>query len=114
MSITGTLTVPEKGTIFFGCVPKDNTGVAVIPTAITWKLTDERGTVINSRSAVVVTPAAAFTIVLTNADNALLTTWADTGRHFLLIEWTYTDVTHGVLSDKLEIIFRVMNLVAVT
>jgi hypothetical protein len=105
--------VPEKGTIFFDISFYDEDGAPVIPTAITWTLTDERGAIINSRSAVSVALASSITIALSGLDNQLIATWGDTGRHLLTIEAAYTS-THGAgMTLKEEIAFRVKSLIAV-
>lgn len=44
----------------------------VVPDSISWKLTDTQGSVINSRSAVVVTPATEVIIVLSDLDLAII------------------------------------------
>jgi hypothetical protein len=114
MAITGNLVVPEKGTIFFDISFHDEDGADSTPTTITWTLTDSRGVVINSRTAVSVTPASAITIALSGVDNAIASTWADDGNHFLTIETIYTS-THGSgMTDKLQIPFKVKQLLAVS
>ena len=47
---------------------KDEFDTVVIPTSITWTLTDTDGVVINYRNAVPVTPASTITIVLSGLD----------------------------------------------
>lgn len=46
----------------------DESGASVTPSAITWTLTDRMGNVINSRSAVSVTPASSVSFLLTGDD----------------------------------------------
>jgi len=46
----------------------DEAGTALIPTGITWSLYNELGSIVNSRSAIVVSPASTILIVLTPSD----------------------------------------------
>lgn len=46
----------------------DEDGAALVPSAVTWTLTDLAGLVINSREDVAATPGATVTIVLSGAD----------------------------------------------
>lgn len=60
---------------------RDGLGLMVFPNSITWKLTDNDGVVINSRSAETVTPAPDFTILLYGDD---LKASDGTGRKLLI------------------------------
>ena len=63
-------------------------GLNFTPDAMTWRLTDEDGTVINSRSAVSVTvPSTANEITLTSADLAV--TNAARVRRVFTVKGTY-------------------------
>jgi len=73
------------------CSFADADGTAVTPSALTWSLTDDAGKVINSRSSVVISPAATVTIVLgaDDLDN-------DQGSNRIItIEGTYNSSTYG-------------------
>lgn len=88
-------------------------GAAVTPTAATWTLTDRAGTVINSRSAVSITPlATSATIVLQGNDLAL----ADARKRarFVTIEYAYTSALGTGLPGKVEVEFYIDALRAVS
>ena len=80
----------NKSTYIITSAFTDADGTAVTPNALTWSLTDYEGNVINSRSGVVVTPAASVSIVLGALD---LDT--DQGKRVFTIEGTYNSATHG-------------------
>jgi hypothetical protein len=89
----------------------DEDGTAVTPSAATWTLTDDHGSVINSRSAVSETPASTVTIVLSGADLAASDPLQLNRR--LLIEWTYNSTAGTGLPGKHEASFDIDDLVAV-
>ena len=86
-------------------------GEAVIPSAITWTLSDEDGTIINSRKQVAVgTPASTITIMISGDDLEILD--AVKLKRILTIEATYDPGTGAVpLND--EYTFRIRPLVNV-
>ena len=85
-------------------------GTAVIPTAVTWDLTDRFGTVINSRHDVAIAvPAATNDIVLAGAD---LTIGAGGPERVMLVEATYTSALGAGLLLKDECWFVIDALVA--
>lgn len=62
----------ERGTYVINVSFKDEDGAAITPTSITWYLTDKKGRVINSRTAVsIAIPDDSNDVVLTGADLAL-------------------------------------------
>ena len=64
-----TTRAPEKGTYIVTVAFTDESGDAVVPDSITWRLTDMNGNVINSRSTVsIVSPATSNNIVLSSND----------------------------------------------
>ena len=90
----------------------DEDGVAEIPTAITWTLTDEADTVVNARTAVVIAiPAATNDIVLSGPDLALAG-YVGVER-LLTIEATYTSALGAGLPIKAEAWFTIEPLVSV-
>ncbi len=86
-------------------------GIAVIPSAITWTLSDEDGTIINSRNQEPVgTPASTITIMLSGDDLAIIT--PTKLKRILTIEATYDPGTGAVpLNDEYP--FRIRPLVNV-
>lgn len=89
----------------------DETGAALIPTAVTWTLTDNTKVVVNGRVAVSITPASTVIIVLSGDD--LIIGQHDKGR-YLLIEATYNSTLGSNLPLRDQVFFEVSNLVALT
>jgi hypothetical protein len=88
-------------------------GIAVTPTAATWTLTDRAGTVVNSRSAVTITPlATSATIVLSGADLALPD--ARKRARFVTVEYAYSSALGSDLPGKVETEFYIDALRAVS
>ena len=80
----------------------DEASVAMVPTSITWSLRDENDAIVNSRSAVSVTPASSINIVLSGNDLIYSTTQS---KRYVTIEAVYTS-TYGtglLLKDECEI-----------
>lgn len=102
----------ERGTYVVTAAFTNEDGDAVTPSAATWTLTDRAGVVINSRSAVTITPlAASVNILLQGADLAL-----PDNRHrarFVTVEFTYTSALGAGLPGKAEIEFYIDALRAV-
>ncbi len=66
---TGGQYAVSKSTFAVAVAFTDDSGAAVVPSSITWTLTDALGNIINGRNAVTVpTPAAAISIVLSGED----------------------------------------------
>lgn len=82
----------EESTLVLALTFTDASGGAVTPSAVTWSLHDDSGTVVNSRSNVSATPGATVTIVLSGADLAMPTT---DRRRVLTVDAVYTS-TEGV------------------
>ena len=92
----------------------DEDGAAEVPTAISWTLTNNSGTVINSRTKVAIAvPAASIDIVLGGLD-LVLASAADNGQRVLLIEATYNSALGNGLTLKDEVKFAVEDFVLVT
>ena len=105
----------EESTVKITIAFTDENGDAAEPSSITWTLTDDDGTVINSRQDVVIdSPASSINVALTSDDLAFQT--GETGdyewRKFL-VEWVYSSDLGGGLSGKDELRFAVYNLAAV-
>ena len=117
MTTTGYTTLTcepvEKGTMVITVAFKDETGAAVIPTALTKTLTDSAGRVINSINGTVVAGlASTMTFVLTGDDLAVESDLYRT-RHFTL-RATYNS-TNGIgLTLNVPIIFDVYNAIGIT
>lgn len=109
MTIIITQKVPEESSAGFEVSFLDESGAAITPAAVSWTLTDRAGTVINSRSAVSVTPASVVTIVLSGDDLALN---RDPVR-LLLVEATYNSSLGAGLPFREDIRFQISPLAGV-
>ncbi len=111
------VTAAEKGVLIVDLTVRDEDGDLVTPTTLTWTLTDSLGVVVNSRSAVSLTPASTASIVLQGDDLALSDSYYDTTRR-LLIEGTYSSTIDGTsytdLPLKQEFSFDIADLVGVS
>jgi len=114
MPATLTSRAVERSTYIITAEFEDASGALVVPDSISWTLTDERGRVMNSRSAVAIAvPASSIDIVLNGADLAL-TGDGDKGGRVLTVEAVY-DSTEGLnLPLKDEVRFRIAPLLKVT
>jgi hypothetical protein len=103
---------PEKGTAKVTVSGfTDEAGSSVTPTTFTWTLTDLAGNVINSRTAVSVTPAASVSFLLTGNDLAIS---GSDPRRALLIQCTYTSSLGVGLPLKAQALFSIEELIGVT
>lgn len=89
------IVVNERSTIAFTVSFFDDDDAPVVPTSATWTLTDQDGTVINSRlDEAILSLAESITIVLSGSDTARISD-ADVGTRRLLIEAVYNSTTLG-------------------
>lgn len=109
---TITVMPAEKGTAKVTVASfKDESDTAVTPTAITWTLTDRLGNVINSRSAVTVTPATSVSFLLTGNDLAI----GDNGRQrTITIAATYNSTLGSGLIARAQAHFTIEEFAAVS
>lgn len=106
MATTITVTPAEEGTAKVAVSAfTDEAGTAVTPSAIAWTLTDRRGTVINARTAVSVTPAASVAFLLSGDDLAVNADTSIVRR--LLITWTYNSTLGNGLVGKAVAVFEI-------
>ncbi len=105
----------EKSTYVITAAFKDENGQDVVPDSATWTLTDEDGTVINSRQDVTISSlAASVNIVLTCADLAVDTGFAGTAQERIItVSATYTSSLGSGLCLKSAAKFNVENLISV-
>ena len=102
----------EEGVYIVTVQPKDEDGNAVTPSAMTWTLTDRKGTVINSRSDVSATPGTSVTITL-KGDDLQLTETADNWRE-LLVKYTYDSSAGSNLPGRDVLRFEIQPLAGVS
>ena len=115
MTTTLTVNAQEKSTYVITVNFKDEDGQDVIPTSATWTLTDEDGTVINSRQGVVISSlAASVDVVLTCADLEIDTGFSGAAQERLFtVEAVYDSSLGTGLCLKAACKFNVENLIAV-
>ena len=110
-----TVDAQERSAYVITAVFKDENGQDVIPTSAAWTLTDEDGTVINSRQDVAITPLAASSyIVLTGADLAIDAGFTgDAQERTFTIEAVYDSDLGTGLTLNAACKFNVESLVAI-
>lgn len=102
----------ERGTLKVTISFTDESGDAVTPATVTWSLTDENGTVINSRSNVSIGSLdTSVTLVLSGADLALVNASVD---RILTVRITYDSDLGSGLTENEEALFKINPLVNVT
>lgn len=107
MPVTLSAHAREKNT--FGIVASffDEVGAALTPNSgMTWTMTNEAGTVINSRTAVAISSATSVTIVLSGADLDL----DDGAVRVVTVECTYNSGLGSNLPLKDQVTFFVDDL----
>jgi hypothetical protein len=111
MPTTLTAKANDKSTYVVTVAFTDEDGVAAIPTAINWTLTNSVGAVINSRSNVsVATPATSVDILL----GALDLDYDEGRRRVLTIQATYNSSLGTGLPLKDQVEFAIDNLLMIT
>jgi len=93
----------DRSAFVIHCELYDEAGAAMTPNSIRWGNYTLAGDVVNSKSAVSITAADSFNIVLNGSDTAI-TTAGDTKRR-VLIECSYNSATYGnnlVLNREVE------------
>jgi len=110
-----TVNAQERSTYVITVAFKDEDGQYVIPTSAAWTLTDEDGTVINSRQDVAISSlAASVDVVLSGADLAVDTGFAGTAQErTITVEAVYTSSLGSGLPLTAACRFNVENLIAV-
>jgi hypothetical protein len=95
----------ERGSAGITVVITDSAGVAVTPTALTYTLTAEDGTVINGRSAAAVSPLAESMLIVLHGDDLQVLS-RESGRRYvprlLALTGTYGDSLLGADSPYTE------------
>lgn len=105
----------EKSTFIITAAFTDSAGSAVTPNVgLNWTLTTPAGTVINSRSAVTITPDTSVDIVLSGLDLAMQTGESGDVRRIVTVQGTYDSTEGSDLPIKDQVTFLLKNLVAVT
>lgn len=105
------LNAEEQSTYIVHAAFRDETGALVIPNAgLTWSLYDDKGNVINSRSAVAITSATHIDITLHGDDLAI---GANGVKRKLTVIGTYDSTLGSNLELKSEATFEITPLVGV-
>lgn len=99
----------EKSTYIVTAAFTDEDGNSIIPNSgLNWSLSDLEGNIVNSRTAVALTPAATVNIILSGLDLALVD-GKDTYR-VLTVEGTYDSLLGNDLPIKDSVVFLIRNL----
>jgi hypothetical protein len=115
MATALTVTPVEEGTLGVTADFYDDAGSAVTPTSMTWTLTDENGTIINSREDVAVGALAASITITLSGDDLLILSSSDEGLRYITFEGTYDSTALGSgLPIKAVASFYIENLIVVT
>jgi hypothetical protein len=102
----------EESTYVITATFRDEDNALIVPTALTWTLTDIHGTVINGRAEVeVVTPASSVDILLYGAD--LKVQRQSSVERLLTIEATYDSDLEDDLPLKSDVKFIIDGLPAI-
>lgn len=111
MSMPYLTTEAEEGSTYIVTATfEDEYGDSVIPTAITWTLTDPAGNVINSREDVAVSsPAASINIVL-SGDDLDISNGNKTDQMILTVDAVYNSDNGTGLPLKDSVLFTIRNL----
>ena len=114
MPTTITTKAEEESTYIVQVAFKDEDGNAVVPDTVYWKLTDSDGNVINSRSAVSVTPGLTVDITLSGDDLAVVSGKGSNKMRVLTVWGTYDSDLGLNLPYKDSCKFFLKDLVAVS
>ena len=92
---------------------RDEAGGLVIPTALTWTLTDLDGNVINDHDAEAVTPSESTEDIVLGT-TAVTIIAGQTNERCFLVEWTYNSTYGTDLTAKEQAVFVIDNLLHIT
>lgn len=109
MPTTLTTRATDESTFVITAAFADEDGVAVVPNSASWTLTNDRGGVINGRTAISATPASSIEIVLSGDDLS----YTDGAYRILTIQATYDSTLGSNLPLNDQVIFAIDNLVIV-
>jgi hypothetical protein len=104
----------EKSTFAVACSFTDENDVPMVPDSVAWSLVDDSGTVINSLSDQVASPASTVTIVLSGDDLQLLDQTNASELRFLEISAVVTSDLGDDLPLKDSAEFKVINLQSIS
>jgi hypothetical protein len=99
----------DKSTYAITATFTDEDDVAVIPTTVSWSLSDDRGTIINARTLVSITPATSIEITLSGNDLK----FSDGKWRVLTIQATYTSNLGTGLPLKDQVTFSIEDLIVI-
>lgn len=105
----------ERSTYVITIEFRNENGNLVTPNSATWTLTDENGSIINSRQDVAISsPSSTETVALTGADLAIQSGETGYGVRYFTVEAEYDSDAGSGLSLTEAAQFTVENLIAVT
>lgn len=103
----------EESTYPISVTFRDETGAAVTPSSATWTLTDAQAQVVNSRSAVAISPLASTVTILLTGDDLSLASPLFGNQRVLTVKWVYTSDLGAGLPANSEVRFTVDDLLNV-
>lgn len=112
MPVNTRKTVNELGSVVLQFDFTDASSVAAIPATLYWTLTDDAGTIINSRHHVAVAAPAATTYLALSGNDCAVLSDTDNKERVLLLEWTYVEsLTGTTIPQTEEVLFSIRDTV---
>ena len=102
----------EQSTYIVAVTFSDEDGSSLVPETVTWTLTDTKGTVVNDREDVSITPAATVNIVLSADDLAVID--GMTNKRIVTVEATYNSAYGTGLPLNARATFTIEDLVKIS
>lgn len=106
MAVSLVLRAEDKSTYVVSVSFYDAAEDAVVPSSVKWTMTNGAGDVVNSRSAVVATPAATIDILLGAED----TDYADGEARMIVVDAVYSSTEGSDLPLRGAVSFRIEDL----
>jgi len=101
----------ESSTYIITVAFKDADGTPVTPTTCLWTLSDTKGTVLNLRDRVSVTPTGTSYDFVLSGDDLLYAVGLSKGTRVFTVEGTYTSSYGAGLPYRSEVAFEILNTV---
>jgi hypothetical protein len=108
MAIIKRESVDQRDTVDFEVSFTDETDTAVIPTSADWTLTDDEGTIINSRHAVAIAVPAVTVHITIGGDDTDLLSSTDSLVRMLYVRWIYNSSLGAGKQGHKEIRFKII------
>ncbi len=112
MAVTLSTNAAEESTYVITASFTDETGSTVVPGSVTWTLSTDKGTIVNSRNGVTATAATSITVVLQGDDLAIL--GRESNHRIFTLQATYDSDAGSDLPLKEEVHFSITPLVMIS